>query len=223
MILPGEAANPADLPSGCHFHPRCQYAEDRCRTEEPTPDRSQTRSLGQLSLCGRTGIDRRRCVADPRHGTRRGRLPGLCGSVHPGGGPGDSHGRASHGGAHQCHDTVPPKSFWTPNGFRPNGLEHAPAAPDSPPALGAAPEASCDTQDPQVAYLHATHAMHFRCRIAGISHGGTGPDPRPMDDQHSGPDCSAAPWRVDAPPSHSIAAGMSRPALCQPLPDHGPP
>ncbi len=36
MILPGEAADPANLPSGCHFHPRCQYAEDRCRTEEPT-------------------------------------------------------------------------------------------------------------------------------------------------------------------------------------------
>ena len=36
MILPGEAADPADLPSGCHFHPRCRYAEDRCRTEEPT-------------------------------------------------------------------------------------------------------------------------------------------------------------------------------------------
>ncbi len=35
MILPGEAANPADLPSGCYFHPRCRYAEDRCREETP--------------------------------------------------------------------------------------------------------------------------------------------------------------------------------------------
>ena len=35
IILPGEIANPADPPSGCYFHPRCQYAQDRCRQEEP--------------------------------------------------------------------------------------------------------------------------------------------------------------------------------------------
>ncbi len=35
IILPGEIANPADPPSGCAFHPRCQYAQDRCRAETP--------------------------------------------------------------------------------------------------------------------------------------------------------------------------------------------
>jgi peptide/nickel transport system ATP-binding protein len=35
IVLAGEVANPASPPSGCYFHPRCQYAVDRCRLEEP--------------------------------------------------------------------------------------------------------------------------------------------------------------------------------------------
>ena len=35
IILPGEVANPAAPPSGCYFHPRCRYAEAKCRSEEP--------------------------------------------------------------------------------------------------------------------------------------------------------------------------------------------
>ncbi|MCY4520534.1 MAG: ATP-binding cassette domain-containing protein [Caldilineaceae bacterium] len=35
IILPGEVANPANPPSGCHFHPRCGYAQDICRSEAP--------------------------------------------------------------------------------------------------------------------------------------------------------------------------------------------
>ena len=35
IILSGEVANPADPPAGCLFHPRCQYAQDRCREEAP--------------------------------------------------------------------------------------------------------------------------------------------------------------------------------------------
>ena len=31
----GEVPGPIDPPSGCHFHPRCPYATDRCRTELP--------------------------------------------------------------------------------------------------------------------------------------------------------------------------------------------
>jgi peptide/nickel transport system ATP-binding protein len=31
----GEAADPARLPSGCPFHPRCWLAEERCRTTRP--------------------------------------------------------------------------------------------------------------------------------------------------------------------------------------------
>jgi len=33
--LPGEVASPANPPSGCYFHPRCEYAQERCRTETP--------------------------------------------------------------------------------------------------------------------------------------------------------------------------------------------
>ena len=35
VILKGEIPNPANPPSGCRFHTRCQYAEDKCRVEEP--------------------------------------------------------------------------------------------------------------------------------------------------------------------------------------------
>jgi peptide/nickel transport system ATP-binding protein len=33
--LPGEVADPANAPPGCHFHPRCRYATALCRTEVP--------------------------------------------------------------------------------------------------------------------------------------------------------------------------------------------
>lgn len=33
--LPGEVASPANPPSGCYFHPRCRYAKDICKTENP--------------------------------------------------------------------------------------------------------------------------------------------------------------------------------------------
>jgi peptide/nickel transport system ATP-binding protein len=31
----GEVPNPIDPPSGCAFHPRCSYANERCRSERP--------------------------------------------------------------------------------------------------------------------------------------------------------------------------------------------
>jgi len=31
----GEVADAVNPPSGCYFHPRCRYAQDRCKTEEP--------------------------------------------------------------------------------------------------------------------------------------------------------------------------------------------
>jgi oligopeptide/dipeptide ABC transporter ATP-binding protein len=35
MILQGETPNPADIPSGCRFHPRCPLAIDACRAIDP--------------------------------------------------------------------------------------------------------------------------------------------------------------------------------------------
>ncbi|MFF0341549.1 ABC transporter ATP-binding protein [Kribbella sp. NPDC004875] len=35
IVLRGEPANPADLPTGCVFHPRCRYATEICRVEIP--------------------------------------------------------------------------------------------------------------------------------------------------------------------------------------------
>ena len=34
-ILRGETPNPADVPTGCRFHPRCPIARDACRTDDP--------------------------------------------------------------------------------------------------------------------------------------------------------------------------------------------
>lgn len=48
IILPGEVANPANPPSGCYFHPRCQYAQDKCRTTTPA---WQEVSPGHFSAC----------------------------------------------------------------------------------------------------------------------------------------------------------------------------
>lgn len=35
IVLSGEVADPGNLPGGCAFHPRCRYAEDRCRQAIP--------------------------------------------------------------------------------------------------------------------------------------------------------------------------------------------
>jgi peptide/nickel transport system ATP-binding protein len=35
IILQGEVADPANTPSGCHFHPRCKYAQAVCREKSP--------------------------------------------------------------------------------------------------------------------------------------------------------------------------------------------
>lgn len=43
----GEVPNPINPPSGCHFHPRCPYAEDRCRSE--TPQLRDNRKGGRVS------------------------------------------------------------------------------------------------------------------------------------------------------------------------------
>ncbi len=35
IILEGDVPSPANPPPGCNFNPRCRYAEERCRHEEP--------------------------------------------------------------------------------------------------------------------------------------------------------------------------------------------
>jgi peptide/nickel transport system ATP-binding protein len=35
IVLQGDVADPANPPSGCYFHPRCEYAVDKCSIEEP--------------------------------------------------------------------------------------------------------------------------------------------------------------------------------------------
>ena len=35
IILPGDVPSPIQPPPGCRFHPRCQFAEERCRREVP--------------------------------------------------------------------------------------------------------------------------------------------------------------------------------------------
>jgi len=35
IILTGDVPNPANPPTGCHFHPRCRYAQDLCKQQAP--------------------------------------------------------------------------------------------------------------------------------------------------------------------------------------------
>jgi len=59
----GEVPNPIDPPPGCAFHPRCPFADERCRRESPelTPAPGLTLTDGTLVAC---------------HAVEEGRLPG---------------------------------------------------------------------------------------------------------------------------------------------------
>ena len=48
MILQGDVPSPINPPPGCHFHSRCPYATERCRTEEPLLREVQP---GHLAAC----------------------------------------------------------------------------------------------------------------------------------------------------------------------------
>jgi peptide/nickel transport system ATP-binding protein len=38
IVLQGEVADPANPPPGCHFHPRCKYAQAVCRQKSPVQE-----------------------------------------------------------------------------------------------------------------------------------------------------------------------------------------
>lgn len=46
--IKGDIPSPLHPPRGCHFHPRCPFAFDRCRTERPLLKQT---SAGHLSAC----------------------------------------------------------------------------------------------------------------------------------------------------------------------------
>lgn len=48
VVITGEIPNPANPPSGCHFHPRCPYAQELCKREAPLLREVQP---GQFSAC----------------------------------------------------------------------------------------------------------------------------------------------------------------------------
>ncbi|USG66926.1 dipeptide ABC transporter ATP-binding protein [Brevibacillus ruminantium] len=48
IILQGDLPNPANPPSGCHFHTRCPYVQDLCRQKAPE---LTTRSAGHVVAC----------------------------------------------------------------------------------------------------------------------------------------------------------------------------
>jgi oligopeptide/dipeptide ABC transporter ATP-binding protein len=49
QILQGDPPSPADPPSGCHFHPRCGLATDRCRSEAPVLEAKTASSAHQIA------------------------------------------------------------------------------------------------------------------------------------------------------------------------------
>jgi oligopeptide transport system ATP-binding protein len=48
IVLQGDVPNPIRPPSGCHFHPRCPHAMERCRIEAP---RLREISPGHVAAC----------------------------------------------------------------------------------------------------------------------------------------------------------------------------
>ncbi|MEO8716724.1 MAG: dipeptide ABC transporter ATP-binding protein [Burkholderiales bacterium] len=52
IVLQGDVPNPMRPPDGCHFHPRCPHAMDRCRLEAP---RLREISPGRMAACHLNG------------------------------------------------------------------------------------------------------------------------------------------------------------------------
>jgi oligopeptide/dipeptide ABC transporter ATP-binding protein len=50
-VIPGRPVDPAQLPSGCAFAARCEFADDRCRTEDPELERAPQLEAGHRVAC----------------------------------------------------------------------------------------------------------------------------------------------------------------------------
>jgi len=53
ILLGGEVPSPVNPPSGCRFHPRCQYVMDVCQKEEPKLMNIQSKGEPHLVACHR--------------------------------------------------------------------------------------------------------------------------------------------------------------------------
>jgi len=51
QILTGETPDPAYIPAGCRFHPRCPVAVERCLTEDPRLRLPAGAAAGHLAAC----------------------------------------------------------------------------------------------------------------------------------------------------------------------------
>ena len=96
--IPGSPPDPAALPPGCAFHPRCPIAEDRCRTTVPGCAGSRDGHRGRVSLRRRgvvPGTPDDRGDERAARGRRAGQaLPGARGGVGARGRRRDVHARA---------------------------------------------------------------------------------------------------------------------------------
>lgn len=54
IVLQGDVPDPAAPPPGCAFHPRCQYADERCAIAEPMLEEKEE-SPGHQVACHHTG------------------------------------------------------------------------------------------------------------------------------------------------------------------------
>jgi peptide/nickel transport system ATP-binding protein len=52
ILLQGEPPDPSHVPPGCRFHPRCPFAFDRCREEEPLLQEIEEGHLAACHLIG---------------------------------------------------------------------------------------------------------------------------------------------------------------------------
>ena len=51
IVLTGDPADPANRPSGCFFHPRCRYAQQICREQQPPLNDFPAHGRQHLSAC----------------------------------------------------------------------------------------------------------------------------------------------------------------------------